>query len=245
MKLSVLQWNVWFKESADKVVQFIRETDADIVCLQELTQDSVPNPNRDIPAEIKALGYSAAYLPAHQRTGERHIKMGNGIFSKFPIISSRHVYVQHQDTDSQDYSKENRVYLEAKIKINDTELTIGTTHLSYIPRFAMTSEKQKEVDRLVAAIGDNQQNYLFTGDLNSIPNSYTVAKLGEFLNSAGPNFSEPSWTTKPFSYDGFEATTLDWRLDYIFTTPDLQVLSSKIIQTDYSDHLPILTEIEI
>jgi endonuclease/exonuclease/phosphatase family metal-dependent hydrolase len=245
MKLSVLQWNVWFRENADNIVQFIQEQDADIVCLQELTQNSTTNPLRDIPAELAALGYHAVYKPALQQSGKENIVMGNGIFSKFPIVGQRQVFVQHEDPKSNNYAHENRIYIEAAIKADDTYFTVGTVHLSYITEFQINEQKRREVDTLISAIAQNAQRYIFTGDLNSLPDSYTVEGLRKTLKSAGPDYTQATWTTKPFSYEGFEANTLEWRLDYVFTTPDIAVLDSRIIKTEFSDHLPILTTIEI
>ncbi len=245
MKLSVLQWNVWFKETADNVVALVKEIDADIVCLQELTQDSTINPNRDIPADLEALGYASEYLPAHQRTGEKRIKMGNGIFTKYPIVNSRQIYVQHAEPNSESFSKENRVYVEATVKTGQQNLIVGTVHMSYTPRFEFDEAKVKETDQLFSAIQHNTERFIFMGDLNATPTSYTIEKLSKLLRPADPDYAQPTWTTKPFSHDGFEVDTLDWRLDYVFATPDVKVTDSRIIKTNYSDHLPILTTIEI
>lgn len=245
MKLSVLQWNVWFREKADNIVRFIRETDADIVCLQELTRDSADNPGRDIVAEIGTLGYYTAYEATRISYGDTYIHMGDGIFSKFPIINQRHVYVQHEDLSSLNSQTEDRLYVEAELDINNHAFTIGTVHLSYVSEFFVDADKKKEVDALLAAIQKNKEKFILTGDLNSTPDTYTVQELEKLLASAGPNYKQATWTTKPFSYDGFEASTLDWRLDYVFTTPDIKVLDSKILPTDYSDHLPILATIEV
>ena len=56
--------------------------------------------------------------------------------------------------------------------------------------------------------------------------------------------TENTWTTKPFSYNGFEATKLDYKLDYVFTSDDITVKDIRVIKTEYSDHLPILCEID-
>ena len=55
--------------------------------------------------------------------------------------------------------------------------------------------------------------------------------------------TQATWTTKPFDYGGFAETELRWRLDYAFATPDLEITSAKIVETEYSDHLPILVEL--
>ena len=43
---------------------------------------------------------------------------------------------------------------------------------------------------------------------------------------------------------GFEEKELRWRLDYVFASKNIKVLSSQIIPTEWSDHLPVLVECE-
>ena len=87
-------------------------------------------------------------------------------------------------------------------------------------------------------------NFIFTGDLNLSPNAKSIRLIEKELKHCGPDYKEPTWTTKPFSFMGFEETKLKWRLDYIFASKDVKIINSKIIKTRYSDHLPIILEIE-
>lgn len=114
--------------------------------------------------------------------------------------------------------------------------------MSYTHRFEPTPEKRIETDKLVEILKSKNERFLFTGDLNALPGSYTVSEVEKHLKNAGPDFDAKTWTTKPFSYNGFEASTLDWRLDYVFATPDVQIKAAKVLETPYSDHLPILVE---
>jgi len=242
MTLRILQWNVWYKEDAKNILAFLRETDADILCLQELTQDSEANPGQDIVADICRLGYDKTYKLTIDRAKN---KMGNGIFSKHPIVSSRTVYVQEEEPGSIDYTKENRIYIEANIRFNQDELTIGTTHLSYSHAFTTSPEKEAEATRLYDEVNQHSNAFVLTGDFNTTPNSPIIKRFESTLKNAGPELERPTWTTKPFAYNGFEADTLKWRLDYVFSTPDINVITSDVLQTTASDHLPILTTIEI
>ena len=52
------------------------------------------------------------------------------------------------------------------------------------------------------------------------------------------------YLTKSFSYNGFTVDKLDHKLDYVFTSKDILVKNIKVIDTEYSDHLPILCEID-
>lgn len=92
---------------------------------------------------------------------------------------------------------------------------------------------------------NNTNRLIFTGDLNVAPNTESIRQIEKRLVHCGPDYRKPTWTTKPFSYNGFEEDKLRWRLDYAFATKDIKVINSKIIKTKHSDHLPILIEIEI
>ncbi len=246
--MKFLQWNIWYKEKADNIVELIKKLNPDVVCLQELAIG--PHVNPGIPdvaqyiAEKTGLHY---YFEEAQRwAGDDEMDaIGNGIFTKRPITRRFAKHVQAPTEDFTDYAHEGRIYVECDIEINGKTITIGTAHLSYTHRFEITEEKKAEVDNLLAIVGTHKQNFIFSGDLNSEPTSYTIQKLSKLLQSCGPNFSQNTWTTKPFEHQGFKASTLDWRLDYVFASEDIKCSSAEIISTDYSDHLPILVNVEL
>lgn len=37
MRIKVLQWNIWYQENVNNILELIRDIDPDIFCLQELT----------------------------------------------------------------------------------------------------------------------------------------------------------------------------------------------------------------
>ena len=117
---------------------------------------------------------------------------------------------------------------------------IGTTHLSYTHKFEETELKDKEVNKLINII-KNKTNYIFTGDLNTVRTSKYINKINEYYTN---HDTGNTWTTKTFSYNRFEANELDYKLDYVFTSNDINVKNIEVINTEYSDHLPILCEID-
>jgi endonuclease/exonuclease/phosphatase family metal-dependent hydrolase len=244
MEISILQWNVWFQESADNILAFLKGVDADIVCLQELTQNSGPNPNRDMPQEIGLLGYDQFYVATVDKPELPIGRMGNGIFSKHPIRSSRKVWVRDEPPEGSETLNESRAYLECGIEAGGKLLTVGTAHLSFTPGFSNNPEKDAESDVFIKAISQNSSNFIFTGDFNALPGSPLIGALDKSFKHAGPAYKESTWTTKPFDWGGFKADKLAWRLDYAYTTPDIEVISSQILKTDASDHLPILAKIK-
>lgn len=245
MKIKVLQWNIWVKENPDNIVKELKKINADIVCAQELIQDS--KTKFDIAKYIaEKLNYHYFYKTADtwDNRDEKNAQ-GNVIFSKYPIIDTLHKHIQKPKHNPPDASHEGRVYIETKIKIKKKIMQIGTTHLSYSHKFDIDKQRKEEADVLFEIIKNKNKNYILAGDFNAVPDSYVIKKLEKIFVNAGPDFKEKTWPTKPFNYHGFQENKLNWRIDYIFINNDVKVINSKIIKTLYSDHLPILTEIEI
>jgi endonuclease/exonuclease/phosphatase family metal-dependent hydrolase len=246
MNLKLLQWNIWYKEQLDNVIQLIKDIDPDIITLQELAVNCVNNPGITNAAEYIAeqTGMFFYFEEAQRWQEDEEMEaIGNGIFSKYPIIRKFAQHVKEPTKEFTDYSHEGRIYIECDIQVSDMLLTVGTAHLSYVPWFKINDEKKVEVDNLYRLLKDRR--YIFSGDLNSTPDSYTIEMLSKKLKHCGPDFSNNSWTTKPFEHGGFKENDLNWRLDYVFATSDLICESSEIVKTNFSDHLPILTNFKL
>lgn len=113
-----------------------------------------------------------------------------------------------------------------------------------MPFFEEKPWKQQEWNNLIAQT-EGKSNYILTGDLNAKPDGTLITGLSEKLVNAGPPMDELTFTTKPFDLHGFKVDGLEYRIDYVFTSQDVNVLSCQILRTDISDHLPLLLEIEI
>lgn len=246
MKLTYIQWNVWYLEDIHNIVKYLKENPTDIIALQELTVNHPGQTEANTPEYIAwQLGYNfCTGGEDFVEDGEKRW-FGNAIFSKYPIKRHRQSWI-NEPIGTGGFDDEYRTYLEAILDINGEELVVATTHMSYTHEFNITERKQKETDKLIEElkIVDNK-NLIFSGDLNATPGSYTIEHVSNLLQSAGPTQDEKTWTTKPFSYQGFEETELNWRLDYVFTSKNLDVLSSQIKSTKFSDHLPIRAEFEM
>ena len=242
MNISILQWNTWYKEENQNIVRFLEENPADVICLQELTVEPNKN-NGNLPKYIaEELGYH--YYCKEIDLGDGKINIANGIFSRYPIVASQTKWI-NEPTGTGHYDDEYRAYVEVTLDIDGKEVTVATTHMSYTNAFAYTPRKEQEVKRLIDILHTKKNSFIFTGDLNATPDSPTIREISGVLHNVGPDFSQNTWTTKPFSYDGFEETELNWRLDYIFATPDVKTVYAKVINTEYSDHLPVFAEIEL
>lgn len=237
--LTILQWNIWYKEDIRNIAAFLKAHPADIICLQELTRGYQKVESDTIAYIAKVLGYDYHF---QEMPGESSWTQANAIFSKFPIVAKRSEWI-NEPTGAGGYDDEYRCYIEVNVDVNGKELTIGTTHMSYTHGFQPTARKTGEAERLAKLLSRHKRNFIFTGDLNAAPDSPTVRSISKILRNASPTAAQNTWTTKPFSYDGFEETELSWQLDYVFTTDDIRIINTEVLKTEFSDHLPVRARI--
>ncbi len=237
MQISILQWNVWVNEDIHNVAKFLAEHPADIICLQELTIRDKPKTGHGPDFIAEQLGYNHFYKQID--VGDDNVYFVNSIFSRYMIVSSNWEWI-NKPTGTGNFDDQYRAYVEVTLDVDGQELTVATTHMSFTTRFVSTPRKEQEADRLATILQTKKDRFIFTGDLNATPDSPTVQKISGILKNVGPDLSLHTWTTKPFSYDGFKEKHLNWRLDYIFATPDITPQTAGVLVTDYSDHLPIL-----
>jgi endonuclease/exonuclease/phosphatase family metal-dependent hydrolase len=247
MSLTLLQWNCMFSENPDKIAAFIADLKPDIICLQELTEgyhDVSPGTGEYIAAR---LGYQAhcAYGPMVLPDGTS-TRMGNGILSRLPLERTDVLILQKGDVQDGRVTVHERMYVEATVIVDGREVTIGTTHLAFHPRFITTRYKQAMMDKIVEHFPSAGANYILAADFNAQPHSRAALSPRQHgLRNAGPALRHPTWTTKPFEIGPWLYDELRWRLDYVLYRGGLKPVKSEIVQTRLSDHLPILAEFEL
>jgi endonuclease/exonuclease/phosphatase family metal-dependent hydrolase len=242
MQLTILQWNVWYKENVERVLDVLKTRNADIICLQELTRGYLEQTHENT---WEYLAHELGYHYRHQEipiiTADSQWSQANAILCRFPIQHSFSTWL-HKPLHAEDLHDQYRGYLEITIDTPDGPLTVATTHMSFRPPM----QDNHELNRLLAILDDRPARFILTGDLNAMPDSPQLAAISQRLRHAGPPYSQPTWPTKPFSYDdGTTISTPERRYDYIFASPDITVRHAAILQTDVSDHLPVIATVEL
>lgn len=237
MKLRLLQWNVLYTEPLDKIVTVIKELDPDVACLQELEQRAGHDAGKMIAA---ALGYHAHYsydpfVFSDGTTGQ----LGNGIFSKQPLAAKRTVNILSYKIGDQAVGYD---YIEAKIVVGSSDLTIATIHPPFRPSFYTNKAQKAMLSKLLPEIEATPANYVLTGDFNATPGTAVTREVKKRLKHAGPTYAQPSWTKFDQTIAGHPFNGMNWRLDYVFYKGKLKVSSSQIVDVKSSDHAPVLVE---
>lgn len=238
MQLKILSWNIWGGQYLSQIIDFLKESNADIIGLQEVAQD--PGGANNIAQVIaEKLGYKWVYAPTKQLKAseigwksEKIMEWGNAILARHKIIESKN----HPLSEAH-----KRFAFEATIQVKTNNLHVFSTHLLHTHQ--QPSETQEaQADNLIKILPSTRT--VVMGDFNAKPDSVAIRKMREVFADADPT-SIPTWSVYPEGCPVCKPQALNIRLDYIFTSRDIEARSFKVENSKGSDHLPVSVLIEI
>lgn len=231
MQLKVLSWNIWCYGYLDRVAEFLKTTDADVICLQEVVEDETPNISDYLTKELE---YNHVY--AKTKVGvtknDKTTYIGNATYTKFKILKT----TTHLLSES-----EGRIALETEILVNSKVLHVFNAHLTHA-HLKPSQEREYQMDKIIEVLP--KEKVLLMGDFNTLPESNEIRKVSQILINTDPSLT-PTWSVYPEGCETCMLKSVKYRLDYIFASNDIKVVSSQVRNSKASDHLPISTIIEI
>jgi len=228
MQLKVFSWNIWINGHFDEIKRFLKETDADVVGLQEVQDD---DPERDIIKFLTELGYDHVFQPV-PKVGPRNVRDGPALFSRLPM-SNKQTYTLS--------SESSRAAVSADIQVGDTIVHVFSTHLLHTHQ-EYWEVQEMQAKKLMTLLP--KKRTILMGDFNATPDSFIIETIRSELRDSDP-LGIPTWSIYKEGCDVCDATKENIRLDYIFTTPDLKVENPKVESSTGSDHLPVSAVIEV
>ncbi|MCR4329252.1 MAG: endonuclease/exonuclease/phosphatase family protein [Candidatus Roizmanbacteria bacterium] len=231
MKLKILSWNIWLNGNLNTISTFLEHSNADIIGLQEVI---VANKTIELAKHFtEHLGYKHVFARSFDNEIDGvQVKVGNAIFSKFPIVDSK---IHHLSNEI------NRVALQADIKINSSIIHVFNTHL--IHTHQNPSELQNLQATHLAKVLPLKKTILM-GDFNALPNSNPINIVSRVLENTDKNML-PTWSIYPKGCRVCSPQGVLYKLDNIFTSSDIKSSDFMVEKSKASDHLPISATIEI
>lgn len=235
------------KEKPNPVLEYLRNSDVDIICVQEY----IVTPQlkeKDVAYALKDYRYKHCYSLANGWNGL-------ACFSKYPILSATPIVYDSEANGSIAYRikvgkdtlfvinnhlESNKIHpsdVEVYKKLvhvpNSRKVFSGTKELFY--KLVVSGERRAEqAEQVRDLVERSQEEYVVVcGDFNDTSVSYTHRILCENLNDA---FVETG-NGLGFSYNRHQMYV---RIDHILVSRALEVYSCRVDNTiDASDHYPI------
>lgn len=224
-QVKLLSWNIWGGKYLPEVYKFLIKTDADIVALQEA--EEVDNTNT---AEViaKSLGYHCVYTRSmeYESDGGKSYR-GNAVLSKYPIVGSTpHILSAH----------ESRNAMQADIEVEENIIHVVSVHLIHAHQ-QESAIQETQAHNLIQSVPKEQT--VIMGDFNALPESNTIQLMRNAFRDSDLT-DKPTWCLYPDGCEVCKPDKVNWKLDYMFYTPDLAVTDFAVGDSKGSDHLPIV-----
>uniref|UniRef100_UPI003216DB13 endonuclease/exonuclease/phosphatase family protein n=1 Tax=uncultured Draconibacterium sp. TaxID=1573823 RepID=UPI003216DB13 len=230
--LKIMSYNLRFGElaSMEQIGSYIKNEAPDVVLLQELDwktyrkrapkQHGVPMINVLASATEmfgifgKAIDYADGYY-------------GIGILSKYPIISSKRIFLPNPPPE-----KEQRVMLEVQIELaGKNVVTVLCTHLEV----SSAEKRQAQIDFINSYTESIKTPVILGGDFNDTPESKEIAEgLSKWSHVSCNNYT-------------YHTQNPTKKIDHICVYPKeaFKALEMQIGKSVFSDHLPVISNLII
>ena len=266
--IRVLTWNVMsfngFKggdrereKNADKIFGLIQDVNPDIICLQEYGQFEDPKLGRSYLGQMEKMGYRHYVLSRDYSRVAYSYSSGLAIFSKHPIVAKERIpYTSSAEsllfadiavakdtfrvftTHLQSYRFSNEELAEIK-RIKETEKPRWMQSKSLLSKMQRAFRNRgAQVDQALPYIEKSPYPALIGLDMNDVPNSYA------YWNIRGNR--KDAFLEKGFGIGRTYMSILPTlRIDHIFVDPKLSVRQMSILDKPYSDHLPVIADLNL
>ena len=222
--LNYIEQKIDFEIMADTIKKF----DPDIVGLNEM-RDKGEEPEFEaqtaILSELTGMKYHY-FAKAIDVRGKN--PYGNAFLSKYPVISVETILVPDPDEfDPEVTFYETRCLLKAKL---EGGITVLVTHFGLHP-----DEQKNAVNTVLKNL--EKEKCILMGDFNVLPDDKILDPIRERMADTAELFEKPL-----FSYP---SDNPDIKIDYIFTSPDIEIISADIPAVVASDHRPHIATVNI
>lgn len=242
----------WTKNTstASEMFKFIKSERPDIICIQEFGASKTGITESYVLNALGAYPYTYIhYIP--NKENKKHIT-GLAIISKYPLSNTGlkgDPYMKGSSLVHADVKIENKKYtiynahFESLSVTNKADITRGLDKENYKDRFLdaiysfnKTSKEHTEFSNTLTNLATTC-NYpaIVCADMNNSPVSYSYKTIANALDDSylehGIGFGATYNGKYPFL-----------RIDYIFHSTEIPLISYKRERVKYSDHFPIISE---
>ncbi len=220
----------------ERVARLIEGAAPDVVALQEVDRHLGPR-----SGYVDQVGWLAGRLemdhaygpvvdlgPGESGPDGARRQYGIALLSRVPLYGTRNLLL------TRPRGGEQRGLLGGAVDVEGRAVRVFCTHLQHRSR----AERLAQATQIAESVAAGADPVVVMGDLNARPGDPEIAPLTDVLDDAwavagdGPGFT-------------FDAATPHARIDYILTSGDLLARSAAVLQTDASDHLAVVADLEL
>jgi endonuclease/exonuclease/phosphatase family metal-dependent hydrolase len=172
-------------------------------------------------------------LPALD-SGSPDRQFGVAVLSRLPILSSANHLLTRLSTQAEGRPGPAPGFLQVTVDVDGSAVDVFVTHLDFRPD---PEVRATQVEEMLALLEASDRPTILLGDMNATPERTELAPLFSTLRDA--------WTAGEGEGFTFPAESPDRRIDYVFVRGPLAVLETRVLESDASDHRPVLSRLSL
>lgn len=225
----------------DRIASVIRDANVDVVGLQEVdvhwgSRSRFENGIRILADKLNMYAvFAHIYRLEPLEEGKPYREFGVALLSRYPIVHSTNHSITRLSTQEPDPVPQLAPgFLEANIQVRGLRLPVYVTHLDFRPD---PSVRVMQVADMIEIMNHHRDKpHLLVGDFNAIPTADELSPLYERFRSALKDQEENK------TYPANEPVK---QIDYIWVSRHIDVLQSEVIESEASDHRPVIADLLI
>lgn len=256
-----------FEKNNDRLEKFFKKEKADIVCLQEATRTTHDTRNLDYISvnpiysatkDLKYSFYSPMWIIDHFRQSNFHgrkefvvefdgfLEFGYLTKSRYQILRGKNVFIENDLVYGMDWSTwpevDSRSVQVIDLFIEDQKMVRILNLHGRWSRGKKGSQKTKEACRMIKDLANESGiPSIICGDFNLFPDTESMNVLNSSFRSLVDEYNIK--TTRPSSNELHDKKRNV--VDYIFVSEGIIVNEFKVIDSDVSDHLPLVIDFDL
>lgn len=252
MKISLLQLNIEEGRFKERIYEYVRKYDFDILHLQEVTSGEHNKRGIENFSDIKqSLDYEGIQSVYWRLKDDPNSYMSNAIFYKksLPFESYREVflkpYAELTREEMADYPSHPTSLLDAVFSFSGKKVHCITTHLVWGPTPVDEQYKLEQGKILYEYIKQLDEQFVLSGDFNVTPDSQIVAWIDE-LGINHVKREHITNTLNPNTHRAHQLFPKGLAVDFLYTHPSLQISNFRLVDSpDLSDHFGLAIDLYV
>ena len=233
-------------EGKMKMLKYINQQDADIVCLQEVLV--YKNEKRLTLPKLREAMSNYPYTYYDFKLYNQQRQFGNVVFSRYPLLNKQTIRFESRTNISSqcdvivnhDTIRLIVNHLES-FHINNEDLNLEDLNVTSFQESTLGQKliranklRREQVSALCKAIRKSPYPIIAVGDFNSLPISWVYWRMNLGLRDC---FAESSFG----QYGGtYQRKGVKVRIDYIFLSRSFKPIECYVGSAEHSDHYPVI-----
>ena len=233
MKLKVMTYNIASGNNLAKerdlkyAASVINQVQPDFVTVNEVCNNTAYAPLHQANELARLTGYYPLFGKSIDIAGGEY---GNAFLTRCPLMEHEIIQIPDRKSEERAYY-EHRTILRAVVEVQGRRLTVLSTHFG----LAMV-EHEAAVETALEVLKKEENPVILMGDLNMSPDKERIQPLLDALNDTAGGKDE----IKTFPSDGPTQ-----KIDYIMHSGEFKTLAVWSMDTQCSDHRPLMAELEM